>query len=178
MQGGFSEQGKLSAPDKAVHFPSPRLIPDQPLPQNKTAVDPTRSFLESEAMMRINFSAPPKNPRTDRRKSQSGVIPDRPRTPGEIIPEILQSEITRSLRNERKPEQVQCLSTDPLPDETKISDADNFILKGEQPSLNAMSLPETKTTATPEPTRASEQSHKQGKHYENYPHGHFTHNTY
>jgi len=67
-----------------VHYPSPCQIPKKPPLPRQAAVDSTRSFLESEAMMRTNYSAPLPQPRTEREKPQNSVIPARPRTPGEI----------------------------------------------------------------------------------------------
>ena len=168
MQVGFSEQGKLSTTYHPVHFPSPCQIPKKPPLPRQAAVDSTRSFLESEAMMRTNYSAPLPQPRTEREKPQNSVIPARPITPGEILPDILQSEITRSLITENKLEMAPGTSNELLPGIPKISDADNFILQGEQPSLHAMSLPDANTTAEPETTRAYEQSLQQGKQYNQY----------
>ena len=157
MPLGFSAQGKLRATGSTVHFSSPCILTTKPQMQTKSAEDPTRSFLESEAMLRTSFSTSLPGPRTERTKPQSSVVPPRPRTPGEILPELLQQEIARK--------QIAELGTNALQfaGSPKISDADNYILQGEQTSLNAMLLPDTLPTAAPETTIANEPSIHSGK---------------
>ena len=151
MSGGFSIKGKTSHQTTNRTSSSPSRLQknlNEPQPATKSS---TVSFLESEANQRTQFRSILQIPR-ETRKPENAVLPPRPRTPGELLPALLQQEISRSH------EQIK---TDSQVFEPNISDADKFTLQGEQ----LMSLPETNSTAIPETTMIPETSQLPGKRH-------------
>jgi hypothetical protein len=127
------------------------------IPPSLINANPTAAFLESEVNQRLKPPAAPK-PTETRKQTSTAAIPPRPRTPGEILPEILQTELRK-----------QALSQDTHTRDTtpRISTADSLILEGEQLSYTETLLPNLTTPAAPETTTATEHSTPPGKQLPN-----------
>jgi hypothetical protein len=151
---GFSVKGKANL----TNSPSPRHSHNTNQ-DTKTAPDNSiLSFLESEARQKIQFNSV--LPVAQGSRSQHiAVVPPRPRTPGELLPGLIKGEISKQRTTKMNTSTLEP-NTDNL--ETRISDADKFILQGEPPSLNAMLLP-VQTRPEPETTMTTEPSTLPGK---------------
>ncbi len=154
MPRGFSVAGKTSQEIKQKRSSSPRELQKNHREQTHLLQNSLVSFLESEADHRTRPSSISIVPR-DLKRPEYAVLPPRPRTPGEILPDLLTTEISRYH------EKFTIRSDIPEP---KISDADKFTLEGKQ----HMTLPDTNATATPETTMIHETSTPPGKRHINY----------